>query len=289
MRITPFQKKQLLLAQTNEITEYHVYQGLARIAKYSHSKKVLKQIAQDELDHYNFWKSFTNEDAKPKRFKIGLYIWIARLLGITFGIRLMEKGEESAQIAYDKLLSLSPKVKEVIHDEEHHEKALVGVIDPKSLEHISSIVLGLNDALVELTGALAGFTLALQDAKLIAIAGGITGIAASLSMAASQFLAKREDDKEKHPIRASLYTGSTYLITVIILVLPFFFFANPLISLACTLSFAILIIFFFTLYVSVAKDLSFRRRFLEMSAISLGVAMINFGIGLLIKKYVGEV
>ena len=50
---------------------------------------------------------------------------------------------------------------------------------------MGSVVLGLNDELVEFTGALAGFTLALSDHRLIALTGSITGIAAALSMASS--------------------------------------------------------------------------------------------------------
>ncbi|MCM8799458.1 MAG: hypothetical protein NC900_01835 [Candidatus Omnitrophica bacterium] len=50
---------------------------------------------------------------------------------------------------------------------------------------------------------------------------------------------------------------------------------------------AILVVFIFTFYISVAKGLSFKKRFLEMSGISLGIAFINFIIGLLIRKIFG--
>ena len=69
--------------------------------------------------------------------------------------------------------------------EQEHEAALIELIDEERLRYISSMVLGLNDALVELTGALAGFTFALGNTTTIAMAGFITGSAATLSMAAS--------------------------------------------------------------------------------------------------------
>ena len=43
----------------------------------------------------------------------------------------------------------------------------------------------------------------------------------------------------------------------------------------------------FNYYISVAQDLSFRHRFGEMAAISLGVAVLSFGIGLLVKQFLG--
>lgn len=46
---------------------------------------------------------------------------------------------------------------------------------------------------------------------------------------------------------------------------------------------AIVVIFVFTFYISVAKDLSFRERFLEMALISLGVAGLTFAIGFIIR------
>jgi VIT1/CCC1 family predicted Fe2+/Mn2+ transporter len=51
----------------------------------------------------------------------------------------------------------------------------------------------------------------------------------------------------------------------------------------CTLLGAVLVIFLFTFYISVAKDLPFWRRFGEMLLISLGIAAISFIIGVLIR------
>ena len=106
------------------------------------------------------------------------------------------------------------------------------------------MVLGLNDALVELTGALAGLTLALRNTRLVALTGSITGIAAALSMAASEYLSTREEgaDPSKSPAKAALYTGVAYSLTVLALILPYLLISNPFVCLALTLSAAILII-----------------------------------------------
>lgn len=270
--------------EKNEITEHLIYRKLSLLAKEKNNKKVLERIAYDELSHYNFWKKFTSEDLKPNKFKVFFYYYISKFFGLNFGLRLMERGEDIAQTVYQKLIKLDPKVKKIIEDEETHEKKILSLLDKKELLYTGSIVLGLNDALVELTGALAGFTLALQQTKIIAIAGAITGIAASLSMACSEYLSTKEEGT-KNPLKASVYTGIAYSLVVLLLILPYFILKNPLACLGVTLAFALLIIFIFNFYISVAKNLSFKKRFFEMVTISLGVAALSFFIGLLVRKY----
>jgi VIT1/CCC1 family predicted Fe2+/Mn2+ transporter len=77
------------------------------------------------------------------------------------------------------------------------------------------------------------------------------------------------------PIRATLYTGLSYVFTVIFLIFPFFVFRNPYVCLVLTLCNAIVVIFIFTFCISVAKDIPFRKRFFEMSFVSLGIAAIE--------------
>ena len=149
------------------------------------------------------------------------------------------------------------------------------------------MVLGLNDALVELTGTLAGLTFALKNTRLVALAGLITGIAASLSMAASEYLSARTEQEGSHALKSSLYTGGAYVFTVIFLVLPYLVFSSYVLSLVFTIIAAIFIILVFNFYISVAKDLPFKQRFLEMAGISLGVAVISFIIGYLIRLFLG--
>lgn len=150
---------------------------------------------------------------------------------------------------------------------------------------MGSIVLGLNDALVELMGVLAGLTFGFQDAKLVAYSGLITGIAAAMSMAGSEYLStKTEHDRRIQPIRAALYTGIAYLCTVVALIFPYFVCNNIYIALGITIGIAILIIALFNFYSSVAQGHPFKKRFLEMVTISLGVALISFLVGILVKN-----
>jgi vacuolar iron transporter family protein len=272
--------------QQNEITEHAIYLKLAKIEKVEENKKILEKIASEEKMHYEFWKKITGVEIKPKVAKAFFFYWMIRIMGITFGIKMMEKGESKAQMNYAAMLTQLPETQRIIDDESAHEHQLINLIKEERLNYIGSIVLGLNDALVELTGALAGFSFALQNTKLIAFAGLITGIAASFSMAAAEYLSQKHEGA-KSPLRSSLYTGIAYIITVGLLIAPYLFFSNYLICLAFTLSIALLIIFFFNYYISVAKDLPFKQRFFEMAAISLVVSAITFGISVFVKKYFG--
>jgi VIT1/CCC1 family predicted Fe2+/Mn2+ transporter len=160
------------------------------------------------------------------------------------------------------------------------------MLDEESLKFVGSIVLGLIDALVELTGALAGFTLALSDNKIISLVGLVTGISAALSMASSDYLSSKAKGDEEAK-KSAIYTGVAYLITVILLILPFLLLTSKFIALGIMLATAVLIIFCFNYYISTAKELNFKERFWEMTFISLGVATLSFFIGFGLKYLLG--
>jgi len=285
--MTPALMKKILGEQRNEITGHIIYHRLAARLRDKDRAAILERISQDELSHYNFWKGITEQDVQPGIIKIFFYVWLSKFLGLTFGLKLLENGEDAAQGVYGQLKSVSPDVDKIIRDEEEHETELIDLIDEERLKYISSVVLGLNDALVELTGALVGFSLALQKTQLVAIVGSITGIAASLSMAASEYLSTKQEETKKDPLKASIYTGIAYIITVTLLILPYLILKNIFVCLGVVVFAALLVIFVFTFYISVAKGLNFKIRFLEMAGISLGVAAINFIIGIMIRIWLG--
>jgi VIT1/CCC1 family predicted Fe2+/Mn2+ transporter len=284
----PEHLRQLILTfQENEITEAHIYRKLARTLPSDENRAVLLRIADDEERHYHEWQEHTGKEVKPNRLKIWWYTLLGRVLGFTFALKLMEQGEEGAQEHYGELVETVPDAEAILHDEETHEEALLDMLDEERLRYTGSIVLGLNDALVELTGALAGLTLALQDTTLIALTASITGIAASMSMAASEYLSTKTEKTSKQPGRAALYTGIAYVLTVIVLVLPYLVFSNYYLCLVLSLLIAILIIAGFNYYVAVARDEPFRTRFIEMAGLSLAVAVLSFGVGYLIRVLFG--
>jgi len=272
----------LISMQKNEITEYYIYSKIAdRVG--GENGQILRDIAEDEKQHYQFWKRYTHQEMKPSKMKVWFYYILSIILGLTFALKLFEDNEEEAQEIYSQIENEIPESREVIADEDQHEDELLALISEERLDYIGSVVLGLNDALVELTGTLAGLTFAMRDADLIALAGMITGVAASLSMTASQYLSTKSGAENKSALKSASYTGLTYIITVVFLILPFLLLANYFLSLAITLMVALLIVLIFNYYISVAQDLNFRSRFFEMALISFGVAFLTFFIGYIIR------
>ena len=272
--------------QQNELNESIIYKKIAKFAKGEENKKTLERLANEERAHYEIWKNYTNIEMKPKKAKVLKYTLIARFLGFTFAVKLMERGEELAQEKYEQITKEVPESVHIREQEEEHEAALLDILDEEKLHYVGSMVLGLSDALVELAGSLAGFTFALQNTKLVALSGLIVGISATFSMASSEFLSAKSEGRND-AFKSCSYTGVAYLLTVVALIAPYLIFSNPIVALAVMIGIIVLIIAGFTYYTSVAQDLKFLSRFLEMAGISIGVAVISFGVGILAKQLLG--
>ena len=286
------ERRRLIRLQRMERTEMEVYRRLANREKKAENKNILQKISMQENNHYNLLKEKTGEDVDYSKFRVYFHVITSIFLGLTFSLKLMEKTEQNAAREYRDL-----GYDDIAEEEDEHEKELLSLLEEDALNYLSSIILGLSDALVELTGALAGLTFAFQELRVVALAGLVTGISASFSMAASEFLATKEENSNRSPIKAALFTGSAYIITVFLLVIPYLlltdnseiiFGLEPHIqALIITFIIGLLIIALFNFYVSVAQDKSFNRRFIEMVIILLIVTMISFFIGLILRKSFG--
>ena len=274
--------------QQNELNESFIYKAISKFAKGDVNKETLLRLSEEEHAHYCIWKKYTNKELKPQKMKIAFYKWMARILGFTFAVKLMEKGEEIAQREYEEIAKEVPESREIRKQEEEHENTLLSMLDEERLQYVGSMVLGMNDALIELTGSIAGFTFALQNTKLVALSGLIIGISATLSMASSEFLSARSEGRND-ALKSCAYTGVAYLVTVALLITPYLLFSSAqyILALACMIGIVLLIIAMFSYYISVAKDEKFKSRFFEMTLISIGVAIISFGVGILAKKFLG--
>lgn len=287
-------EKAVLLSQLrNELTESAIYERLSKMEKDSGNRGILERISADEMSHAKLIAAIVSENVKPCSFKIHWTVFCARVLGLTFVLRLMEKGEHNAGGTYRTIIDAYPQLSLIAEDEDRHEAELIGMLNDERLNNMGSIVLGLNDALVELTGALAGFTFALGSPAKIAKLGLITGFAAAMSMAASAFLSARADAQaggEKSSegegngaLRSALYTGIAYVVTVFLLTAPYALLPSATVALAVMLLVALSIIAFFNFYLSVARDVSFKRGFFVMAGISTFVALVSYGFGYLLR------
>jgi len=281
-------KQTILKIQQNEITEHAIYMNLSKRVKKQSDKELLQRIGEEERNHSNLWSKYTGKKLKPERLKVFLYSLLSIIFGYTFVIKLMEKGEKFSKEVYIQLAKEVPDANNIYLQEQIHEQALIEMLDEDRLQYVGSMVLGLNDALVELTGTLAGLSFALQNNRLVALSGLITGISATLSMASSEYLSARSEG-DANAKKSALYTGIMYLFAVFLLVLPYILLPKDkyIYALIAMLFVVVLIILVFTYYISVAKDLPFKKRFLEMATISLSVAVLSFVIGILVKQFLG--
>lgn len=264
---------------TDEATSAHIYTMLAQRTTSAHNRQVLEAIAKDEEKHAAFWAGHLKAPAAPHMHKVRLFLWLARLFGLSFVINILESMEVDASESYAALSKELPFAKEMLADEKRHEETLAAMVEDDGLSYIGSMVLGVSDAVVELTGTLAGFTLALSSTTMVALAGFITGIAATLSMASSEYLSTKADPNGKSPIKAAAFTGVSYLFTVLLLLAPYVLVSNPLVALGICLAGAAVVIAGFSFFSAVVRKTSFWKGFREMICISFGVALISFCIG----------
>ena len=284
-------QKQLCLLesfQKDELTSALLYRKIAKRVKDKNNKNILLRISTEEQAHAHIWQQYTKKELKPNFLKVLFFQLVSFFLGYTFVIKILETHEYKGIQALQEIKENFPEVEHIISQEEAHETELINMLNEERLNYIGAMVLGLNDALVELTGCIAGLTFVLMNTKLIALAGIITGVAATLSMAASNYLAEKANGNKKALV-ASCYTGIAYLITVIFLTLPYLLFAEHLFlpALITMLSIVIFLIFIFSAYISIVKSEKIAPRFYEMAGISLSVALISFLIGLGAKMFFG--
>jgi len=275
-------------AQIDEEQGAILYKFMAKREKNEENKKLLEQMSKDEAKHAAVWENYTKKDLKPSKLSIIWFKILSIVMGFTFVVKTMQKKESLAQAGYEKMKEELPEAAKILEDERRHEEELYNMLDEERLHYIGAMVLGLNDALVELTGAIAGVTFALANTRLVALTGIITGVSATFSMAASNYLAERADNNPK-ALKSSIYTGMAYLVTVALLVLPYLLFPIDMYvpAFAVMLATVIFIIMFFNYYISVAKEEKFLKNFLTMAIISLSVAVISYIIGVVAKNLLG--
>ena len=191
----------LLRIQQSEMTEAAAYHAMASSIKDGHNRETLGKIADEIAAQAHALEKFTDALPQPDNRKVRRYARMARVFGFTFAAKLMDKRKVKVEHHAKKLLDEVPEVERLEADEHDRDEKLFDLLSEKRLSYVGAMILGMNDAIVEITGTLAGLTLAMQNTRLIALSGLITGVAATLSMAASEYLAERSDGRAMRPNR----------------------------------------------------------------------------------------
>lgn len=154
----------------------------------------------------------------------------------------------------------------------------------KQFNYKSAIILGMHDALVSLTGLIAGLYFAFSNTNIIVISCIISSITASLSMGAANYLAVKAINT-KLALKSAFYTAGAYMTTCILLIFPFFAIKNQTSAVLAVLFVAVLIIYFFNRFFYNGQN--FYKHFYEMLTICFGVSLVSFGIGEAAKHFFG--
>jgi VIT1/CCC1 family predicted Fe2+/Mn2+ transporter len=113
-------------------------------------------------------------------------------------VSLLELGEAGAMKRYLDFYSHAPledadkaRLKGIILDEVEHEMFFKQMAQALGVSNLRDFVLGMNDGLVEILGAVTGLSACTHQALLVAITGLILGVAGALSMGIGAFISVR--------------------------------------------------------------------------------------------------
>ncbi|MBI2093461.1 MAG: rubrerythrin family protein [Candidatus Omnitrophica bacterium] len=275
----------------HEYLDMVTYRELAKIETVPEFKRILEALMANEVEDCQFWQELSSvKEVRISPLTIFALKLMRKVLGLTFTAKFLERHERDAVKRYTAFAQQAPpelraRLQQIIDHETHHEHELIGQIQEERVEFLGSIVLGVNDGLIELTGALVGFAFALQQPIQAGLFGTVTGIAASLSMAASAYMQARHETG-KEPKKAGLYTGVAYLLVVVLLVLPYFLLSNIYLAVGAMFGLIVLLILGLSFYSSVLFDRNFKRQAGEMLLFSLGVAGISFLLGSFVRSLI---
>ncbi len=289
MRINKNMKEKIVKFFKDEYQDYLVYKKLAKMDK--ENRKILEKLAGREYQHYKFWKKFLKNKVEVKISNLYFYflILLKLICGIQFLIKFLERNEKRIINEYKEFLRKlkgkdKEKLKKIIKDEELHENFLLSKLNDNFLKYSGFIVLGLADAIIEISGVHTGF-LGLTSSTLIAgLAGLIVGFSASLSMVTAAYFQAKQN-LEIDPRRAGILTGISYMLSVILLAIPYFLTSNMLIAYLFSITLAILMIACFNFYSSIVFEKSFLKEFIENVILIFTITFLSFLFGEFLSKY----
>ncbi len=281
------------IRMSHEFTDSTLYERLSRtVPSTSPFAEVLRHLSDTEHKHYEFWRKYApGEEPKVSRVKLYWVLFLRRVLGLTFASRFLDRHEASVVKEYKGLAGMIPQedveaFNEMVADEQEHENEFAHKIESSAIRYISFVVLGLADALVEITGIHAGSLGIYNKTEYAGLAGVIAGAAASLAMASAAFAQAKQGFKGSARLSA-VYTGVSYFITAIILATPYFLTPSMVIALTSSLLLAVVILTLITYYSTVISGKPFLRDFLEILLIMFGVTIVLYVFGYFAGLYAG--
>lgn len=210
--------KELVRDELFDLTLYKTYRTL----QCGHLAPLLDQLIPIEQKHLERWESFFGVSGVTLNLRRRVRLALLVFAGRVFGEPAMHVVLDAIEVyGIRKYLSvwdeykdtpLGEAVRAILEDELRHEEAIVakGVERRMNPERIRDIFLGFNDGLVEMLGAVSGFTAAFADKSSVMIAGFTVAVAGALSMAAGVFVSTGSEKEIKHTeARKGQFLGGT--------------------------------------------------------------------------------
>jgi VIT1/CCC1 family predicted Fe2+/Mn2+ transporter len=278
----------------DEYIDYAVYKKLSklRLEKNQGFNRTLARLASMEYRHYRFWRKYCPERKTTiSRLKVYVIVLVRLVLGVTFAVRYLERNEAKTIKKYKEATNLIPpkdkrEFKEIIADEEEHERKFSEQFEEPHIKYISFIVLGLADALVEIAGIHAGSLGIYNSTELAGLAGVVAGAAASVAMASAAYAQAKAGFKGSAAASA-VYTGISYFVTAVVLATPYFLTKVMLQALFTSLVLAVILIAFISFYGSVISGTVFGKDFVEITGIMFGATIALYLLGTAIRYFTG--
>lgn len=273
---------------TDEYTDGAVYRMLSRHEKNQSFRKALEDLARGEQSHYDFWKAYAPE-AEPRvnRLKVYVTLILRVILGLTFTMKFLERHEDALHMRYREMVEKIPpadkaRFEAMMEEEEHQEDLLMGQIHEGRVKYMSFIVLGLADAVVEISGIHAGSLGIFNRTEFAGLAGVVAGMAASIAMASAAY-AQAKQGFEGSAKWSAIYTGVSYMFTAIFLALPYFLTGSMVFALGTSLAVGVVLVAMMTYYDTVISGKRFKRQFAEIAGIIFAATLALYIAGTIIR------
>lgn len=276
----------------DEYADHQLYKDLAAREKDAGNKQALLKLAEQEYDHYLFWKKFLpGYQPVLNPFFLAGFRLMRRLCGLTFTVKFLERREHKTAEEYKRVaaeLSVEDKARleKIIDDENEHEGFFIGQIQETVIKYMGFIALGLADAIVEVTGVHAGFLGVTNSTLFAGISGLIVGVSAAISMGSAAYLQAKQDP-HRSAWTSAVITGISYILSVIMLAVPYFLTHNMSYAFMFSVLVGMALIAFLTFYSAVVFDRRFWREFFETVGLMLATAAITFVLGVFLGKAFG--
>ena len=282
-------------AAGDEYTDYLVYKRLSESSrtKSPRLKDALSRLAETERGHYEFWKKYVSDlKIHASNRTIYLTLLFRFIFGMTFAVKYLENHESVVIQRYKSISQLIPepdkqRFNEIVKDEQEHEKMFMNEMQSSYVKYISFVVLGLADAIVEISGIHAGSLGIYSSTELTGLAGIVAGASASIAMASAAYAQAKQGEFKGSPSISAVATGISYFVNAVILATPYFLTKTMSAAIGTSIVFAIIIIAFTSYYNSVVSEGNFKRDFAELAGIMLGASGALFVFGLLIRSVLG--